>query len=95
MGLRLIVWVSAPAGRLSLAVESRRYSLLRAQAFQCGGFFYCQAWALGYSGSVVVGQGLSCSQACWFFLDQGWNLPLLHWQVDIYSLGHQGSPGKF
>ena len=25
-------------------------------------------------------------------LDQGWNLCLLHWQVDSYTLHHQGSP---
>ena len=26
------------------------------------------------------------------FLTQGWNLRLLHWQVDSLPLGHQGSP---
>ena len=35
---------------------------------------------------------LPCS--AWTFLDQGSDLCLLHWQVDSYPPGHQGSPGK-
>ena len=30
----------------------------------------------------VVAHGLSCSEACGIFLDQGWNPCSLHWQVD-------------
>ena len=33
-------------------------------------------------GSVVVAHGLSCSEACGIFPDQGWNPCLLLWQVD-------------
>ena len=32
--------------------------------------------------SVVVVNRLSCSAACGIFPGQGWNLCLLHWQVD-------------
>ena len=45
--------------------------------------------------SVVAVKGLSCSPACWIFLDQGSNLRLLHrlpWQADSLPLSHQGSP---
>ena len=35
--------------------------------------------------------GLSCSEACGIFPDQGWNLCLQHWQVDSLPLSHQGS----
>ena len=33
---------------------------------------------------------LSCSMTCGIFLDQGWNLCLLHWQADSLPLSHQG-----
>lgn len=35
----------------------------------------------------------SCAgaQACGILPDQAWNLCALHWQIDSYSLGHQGS----
>ena len=46
-------------------------------------------------GSTVVVQGLSCSVACEIFLDQEWNLCLLHWQVDSLPLSHQGSASIF
>ena len=36
-------------------------------------------------------QGLSCSEACGIFLDQGSNLSFLHWQVDSLPLSHQGN----
>ena len=42
------------------------------------------------AGSVVVAPGLSYSEACEVFLDQGSNL--LHWQVNSSLLSHQGSP---
>ena len=31
---------------------------------------------------VVEVYGLSCSEACGIFLDQGWNPCPLHWQAD-------------
>ena len=44
------------------------------------------------TGSIVVSHGLSCSEACGIFLDQGSNPGLLHWQADPLPLSHQGSP---
>ena len=44
------------------------------------------------SGSVVVAQGRNCSTAFGIFPDQGSNLHLLHWQVDLLPLSNQGSP---
>ena len=44
------------------------------------------------TGSIFVQHGLSCSEACEIFPDQGSNLCLLHWQVDSFPLSHQGSP---
>ena len=46
------------------------------------------------TGSVAAAHGLSCSQACGIFLDQGSNLCLLHWQVDSLPLIHQGGHRK-
>ena len=43
-------------------------------------------------GSVIMGHGLSCSEAGGILPDQGWNPCPLHWQVDSYPLYHQGSP---
>ena len=42
-----------------------------------------EAWALGARTSLVVAQGLSCSEVCGIFLDRGSNpCPLHFWQVD-------------
>ena len=46
------------------------------------------------TGSSVVAQGLTCSNACDIFLDEGLNLCLLHWQADSLPLDHQGSPRR-
>ena len=43
------------------------------------------------TGSSVVAQGLTCSNACDIFLDEGLNLCLLHWQADSLPLSHQGT----
>ena len=40
------------------------------------------AQTLGAQASVVVAHGLSCPVAYGIFLDQGWNLCPLRWQVD-------------
>ena len=47
------------------------------------------------TGSVVVAHGLSCSEVCGIFLDQGSNLYPLHWLVDSFPLSHQESPLVF
>ena len=43
-------------------------------------------------GSVVTVRGLNCPSACGIFLDQGSNPCPLHWQMDSFPLGCQGSP---
>ena len=43
-------------------------------------------------GLVIVAQGLSCSDACGIFPDQGLNPCPLHYQANSYLLYHQGSP---
>ena len=47
------------------------------------------------AGSVAVVHGLSCSEACEIFPDQGSSLCPLLWQVDSYPLHHQGHPLVF
>ena len=42
------------------------------------------------TGSVIVAHGLSCSEACGIFRDQGSNPCLLHWQADSLPLSRQG-----
>ena len=71
----------------------------RAQASHLSGFFCYGAQTrvhglrqLRYAGSVVVAHWLSCFTSCEIFLDQGWNLCLLHWQEDSLPLSHEGSP---
>ena len=44
------------------------------------------------TGCIVAVHGLSCSAACRTFPVRGWNLCLLHWQVESLPLSHQGSP---
>ena len=75
------------------------------QASHQGGFFRCRArgsraWAsvaaaprLTNTGSVVAVHRLSCSVACGIFPDQGWNPPVLYWQVNSLPLSHQGGLG--
>ena len=68
---------------LSLVVANKRYSLvvkgeLQSMSSKC-------------AGSVVVVHGLSCSEACGIFPDQGLNLCLLHWQGGPLPLSQQGS----
>ena len=44
------------------------------------------------TGLGVVAHGLSCSEACGVFPNQGMNSCFLHWQADSLPLSHQGSP---
>ena len=64
------------------------------KASQCSGFSCCRARALGAWASVVV-HGLSCPMACGVFPNQGSNPCPLYWQVDSYTMNHQGSPCTF
>ena len=43
------------------------------------------------TGSIAVAHRLSCSAACGVFLDQGWNLYVLQWQVGSLPWSYQGS----
>ena len=54
----------------------------------------CSTWAqqLQLPDSVVTAHGLSWSEACGIFPDQGLNLSLLCWQADSLPLSHQESP---
>ena len=56
------------------------------------GLSSCDLLALGSADSVVAMHGLSCSEACGIFPDQGSNPCLLYWQADSYPLRHQGTP---
>ena len=51
----------------------------------------CGSRALEHRLSTVIVHGLSCSEVCGIFSDQGLNLCLLYWQVDSLPLSHQGS----
>ena len=63
-----------------------------AQASHWGGFFCCQAWALGQVGSVVVAHVLNSSSAYGIFLESGIEPVPLHWQADFLSTV---PPGKY
>ena len=58
----------------------------------CGSVIAACKWQS--AGSVVVVHGLSCSQACGIFPDQGSNPCPLHRQANSYPLSHQGSPSN-
>ena len=53
---------------------------------------YLQFWALEHKLNSCGTWGLSWSEACGIFLDQGSSPHLLHWQGDALPLSHQGSP---
>ena len=53
------------------------------------GLSNCGFWTLEH---VVAAQGLSCSEACGIFPDQGSSPCPLHWLADSLTLSQQGSP---
>ena len=89
-----------------LAVASGGYCSLQCGGFSSP--WLLLLWSTGFrtQGSIVSAPGLSstgdtvvvhrlgCSVACGIFPDQGWNLYLLHWQVNSLPLSHQGSPWR-
>ena len=92
-----LCWVFVATHGLYLVAASGGYSLLWCAGFslrwhlllwstgsRCTGFSSCgmQSQQLWHAGSVVVARGLSCSEACGIFLDQGSNPCPLHWQAD-------------
>ena len=82
-----LCWVFVAAHGLSLIAVSGRCSSLR-----CADFLL---WWLLWLQSKVVAHRLSCSLACGIFLKQGSNPCPLYWQVDSYTVNHQGSPCTF
>ena len=93
----LFIWLSrafVAALRFSLVAASRGYSWLWCTGFSSWWLPLFQSMGFRYTGSVVVAHGCSCSEACGIFPDRGLSPCPLHWQVDSYSLYHQGSPIK-
>ena len=45
-----------------------------------------------HTGLLAVAHGLSCSEACGIFQDQGSSQRPLYWQADSFPLYHQGGP---
>ena len=78
-------------GAFSSCSEQGLLCSLSERASHCCGLSGFKA-SSRHVGSVVVTHGLSSSSACGIFPDQGANLEPLHWQVDSYPVGHQGSP---
>ena len=100
------MWIFVAVGRLSLVAVSRVFfmvhglllvvaSLVGKQGFRhespvaVHGPSSFDSQALG-TDSIVV-HGLSCSEACGIFMDQGSNLCLLHWQADSLPPNHKGN----
>ena len=79
-----------------MVVESRNYSqgavcrllmaaaslVVKSKLLGVGAPAAVGAPELDSTGSLSVALGLSCSEACGIFRDQGSNLCPLHWQVD-------------
>ena len=81
-GFFWLCWVFVSVRGLSPVVASGGHSLS-----QCAGLSPSRPlplWSTGSrrAGSVVVAHGLSCSEACGIFPDQGSNPRPLHWQAD-------------
>ena len=68
-----LCWVFVAVRGLSLVAVSGGCSSLLCWASHCDGFSRCRVQALGTWVSVVVAHGLSCSEACGIFSDQGLN----------------------
>ena len=84
LGFHRCLWVLSGCGQRGLS------SSWRAQASRCAGFFCYGARALERAGSIAVAHGLSCPEACEFFLDKGLNPCPLHCEADSTA----APPGK-
>ena len=62
--------------------EQRLLSPRVAQASRAVASLVAERGLEGSQAPVVVIHGLSCPTVCQIFLDQGWDLCLLHWQAD-------------
>ena len=77
-----LYWVFTALCGLSLGVASRSSSLLGVLGLLIAGASLIAEDGLWSTDSVVGARGLSCSEACGIFPDQGSNPCPLHWQVD-------------
>ena len=73
----------------SLVAEDRLW-FMPASVVAAGGLVVAVP-GLQSTGSIAVTHGLSCSEACGIFLDQGSNVSLLYWQANSSPLSHQRS----
>ena len=91
LGLCCCIWTSCSERSCSPAVERRLLSVLVSLGFGAGSRVQGPQ-QLQHVGSAVMAHGLSCSEACGIFPDQGSNSCPLHWQADSQALDHKGSP---
>ena len=69
--------------RFSIIAASEGYSLVAVcRLLLAAGSPVVEHRLEGSWASVILAHGVSCSQACGIFLDQGLNSCPLHWQVD-------------
>ena len=87
-----LYWVFVFARGLSLVAASGGHSSSRHAGLSLLQPLLLRSTGSGFSDSVVVAHGPSCSVACGIFPDQGSNPCPLHWQADSQPLHHQGSP---
>ena len=92
-GYSLVVVYGLLIAATCFTVEHRHQALRLQQLKPVGSVVVVHG--LQSMGLVVVAQGLSCSETCGVFPDQGMNSCPLHWQVDSYPLHHQGSPSQY
>ena len=75
---------------IAVASRCRAWALgTRASVVAAPGLSSRDLLALGSANSVVAMHGLSCSEACGIFPDQGSNPCLLHWQADTFLKGEK------
>ena len=82
----------APEHVGSVVAASRGHSSSRCAGLSPSRPLLLRSTGSSRAGSVIVAHGLSCSEACGIFPDQGLNPCPLHWQADSQPLRHQGSP---
>ena len=83
---------SQRVGDCSLTAENRDFSLAGVHGLLISVASLAVELGLYSTGSVVEAHGLSCSEVCGIFSDQGLNPCLLHWQADCLPPSHQGNP---
>ena len=93
LGLHCFPWTFSSCGKRGLVFVSVEGLLIEAASLIVEhSSRACGLQQLQHMVSVGMAHRLSGPSACGTFLDQGSNLCPLHWLVDSYPLGHQGSP---